>query len=136
MASIQSGIQTGKNDSVSFGNYEVTEKIKAKLEIAGDEYYVKTHNEITKLEKNGMLLIETVPGAAIFDFSVEENIVSFFAEGKGNTDTQITLELLPNCDYSLVIDGETIGTVKTNRSGKAAFSIELSSEQKSVTLKK
>lgn len=35
----------------------------------GDLYKVKTFKEITKLERNGMFVYESVPGTAVTDFS-------------------------------------------------------------------
>jgi len=133
MSVIIEGIKEA-NGFISFGNYEASEKIKAKLEVFGDEYAVKTHNEITRLEKNGMLMIETVPGAAVLDFEMNEDKVSFSAEGNG--DTQITIGLMPETVYWLKIDGEQIGEVATHKSsGKAIFSVDLSAV-KNIVLEK
>ena len=42
---------------------------------------LKTFKEITKLERNGMFVYESVPGTAVNDFSVKDTEVSFKVEG-------------------------------------------------------
>ena len=134
MAIINEGIKAEANGLISFGNYEARDKIKAKLEVSGDEYAVKTHKEITRLEKNSMLMLETVPGSAVFNFDIREDEANFSAEGLG--DTQITIGLMPETTYCLIIDGVNIGEVVTQKSsGKAIFSVDLS-VNKNIVLKK
>ncbi len=131
MAVIEQIIKLGEKDTISFGNYLVKEKQKVdKFELNGDVYKIKTHKDVTRLEKNGNLLLESVPGSTIHNFSLTENIAVFLAEGFG--DTKITLELLPECEYKIVIDNETVGSMKSNLSGKINFSTELSSDSKKV----
>ena len=57
---------------------------KAKLdnyEFHGDMYKVKTFKEITKLERNGLFVYESVPGTAVTNFKQDEKTVSFTVEG-------------------------------------------------------
>ena len=69
MAVIKELIRTEDNDSLSFGNYELKEKAKlGGYEFNGDIYKVKTHSEITKLERNDMFVYESVPGTAVTGF--------------------------------------------------------------------
>lgn len=42
-----------------------------------DLYKVKTFSEITKLEKNGMFVYESVPGTAVENFKASEAEVAF-----------------------------------------------------------
>ena len=134
MSIVNEGINIEANDLISFGNYEAIDKIKAKIEVSGDEYAVKTHKEITRLEKNGMLLLETVPGAAVFNFEMKEDRASFSAEGIG--DTQITIGLIPETTYSLTVDDEKVGGLETQKSsGKVVFSVDLSGKR-SIVLQK
>ena len=64
MAVIQELIRQEENGRISFGNYLMDEKKKVlDFEANGDLYKVKTFREITKLEKNGKMLLEAVPGA-------------------------------------------------------------------------
>ena len=66
MAVIEELIRLEDNGSISFGNYLMDEKKKVlDFEVAGNLYKVKTYKDITKLEKNGKMLLETVPGATI-----------------------------------------------------------------------
>ena len=69
MAVIEELIRLEDNGSISFGNYLMDEKKKVlDFEVAGNLYKVKTYKDITKLEKNGKMLLETVPGATIHNF--------------------------------------------------------------------
>ena len=79
--------------------------------------------EITKLERNGLFVYESVPGTAVTNFTEDENTVSFTVEGP--EDAQITLELAEETEYEIDIDGKSAGTMKTNLGGKLSLSVEL-----------
>ena len=65
MSSVQELIRTEADGSISFGDYHLDKKAKAEdFESGGDLYKVKTYSEITKLERNGMFVYESVPGTA------------------------------------------------------------------------
>ena len=85
-------IRSEADGAISFGNYKLDTKSKLPdFEHCGDTYKVKTFNEITKLEKNGSFVYESVPGTAVNDFKATDTSVSFRVEG--NEDAQITLGL-------------------------------------------
>lgn len=129
MAVIEELIRKENNGSISFGNYNLSTKSKlADFEHEGDLYKVKTFKEITKLEKNGMFVYESVPGTAVFDFNAKEQNVSFKVAGTDNA--QITLELEAEKEYELFKDEISLGRMKTNLGGKLIFSIELNEEEK------
>ena len=65
----------------------------------GDLYKVKTYNKITKLEKNGMFVYESVPGTAVFHLRQDENELSFDVTGEDTV--QITLELEAEKEYQI-----------------------------------
>ena len=57
MSVVKELIRTEANGAISFGNYELDKKSKlSDFEHDGDMYKVKTYNEITKLERNGMFV--------------------------------------------------------------------------------
>ena len=113
-----------ENGNINFGNYTLQEKKKVEdFENAGSVYKVKTFAEITKLEKNGMFLYESVPGTSVVDFAETEKGVSFVVEG--NSDSQITLGLLEEAEYEVSVNGENVGTMKTGLSGKLSLSVAL-----------
>lgn len=117
-------ILTENDGSLSFGNYELAAKAKLdNYEVAGDLYKVKTYCDITKLEKNGMFVYESVPGTSVHGFAVNEDGVNFAVEAA--KDCQITLELVENEEYTIYVDGEAIGQMKTNMSGKLSVSLEM-----------
>ena len=112
------------NNTVSFGNYELATKSKVEDFLhLGDLYKVKTFNEITKLEKNGMFLYESVPGTAVFDFEESDDGITFKVEG--NKDAQITVGLAESTEYKVNVAGHDMGVMKSNISGKLSISVEL-----------
>ena len=135
MAVIEELIRVEDNGSLSVGNYMVESKKKVvDFEVNGDLYYVKTYNEITRLEKNGKLLLEAVPGATIHNFEMDGKNVSFKVEG--TDDIQITMELEPEKEYRVVIDDFNAGRVNGNLSGKVTFSVDAKGGAKKVLIEK
>ncbi|MFR7953363.1 MAG: endosialidase [Ruminococcus sp.] len=86
-------------------------------------YKVKTFKEITKLERNGMFVYESVPGTAVFDLAQDGSQMSFRVEGP--EDAQITVELEAEAQYEVYLDGASTGKMETNLGGKLSFSVEL-----------
>lgn len=124
MAAISELIRTEENGTISFGDYTLGAKSKLdNYEFGGDMYKVKTFKEITKLERNGLFVYESVPGTAVTDFRQDENTVAFTVEGP--EDAQITLELAEETEYEITIDGKSAGVMKTNLGGKLSLSVEL-----------
>ena len=73
MSVIQELIRQESNGTISFGNYLLDSKKKVlDFEVEGDLYKVKTFKEITKLEKNGKMILEAVPGATVHNFTMTE----------------------------------------------------------------
>ena len=117
-------IKEEKNGTISFGNYSLTEKSKkSDFEHKGDLYKVKSFNEITRLEKNGAFVYESVPGTAVFNLEADDGKTEFTVAGKG--DAQITLEFEAEKDYEVFVNDESLGVMKTNLGGKLTFSVEL-----------
>ena len=113
------------NQTLSFGDFSLNKKTKVdNFEFQGDLYKVKTFEEITKLEKNGMFIYESLPGTRVTEFSANEKKMSFRLEG--TKVTQITVGLEEQQLYHVVIDGKSNGEVKTNVSGKLSLSVDLS----------
>ena len=127
MAAISELIRTEGNGTLSFGDYTLGAKAKLdNYEFHGDKYKVKTFKEITKLERNGLFVYESVPGTAVTNFTEDENTVSFTVEGP--EDAQITLELEPDTDYIVYMNDMNVGDMKTNLSAKLSVSAELGKE--------
>ena len=131
MALIKELIKTEEDGTLSFGDYSLTTKTKKDgFEFQGDLYKVKTFKEITKLEKNGMFVYESVPGTAVENFKVSENVVSFKVSGEG--DAQITLELEADNEYTVYMNDVNVGDMMTNVSAKLSISAELGKESVEV----
>ena len=124
MSVISELIRSESDGTISFGDYSLAAKSKLEnFEHAGDLYKVKTFQEITKLERNGMFVYESVPGTAVIGFKSAEEEVSFQVEGPN--DAQITLELEAGTEYSIIINGMEAGVMKTNLGGKLNISVEM-----------
>lgn len=124
MAVIEELICAMADGSISFGNYRLSAKAKLdNFEHNGDLYKVKTYKEITKLERNGMFVYESVPGTTVLNLKASENEMSFQVEGP--EDAQITLELEDETEYRVFVDDVNVGHMKTNLGGKLNLSVEL-----------
>ncbi len=135
MAVIEEIIRVESDNSLSFGDYKTEDKKKIDgFEVNGNIYKVKTHNKITKIEKNGKLLLESVPGSTIHNFKFNEKVVLLNIEGY--EDTQVTIELEPDTEYKIFIDSVNLGRMKSNFSGKINFSVELSNKVQEVKIEK
>lgn len=128
MAVVKELIRKEGDGTLSFGNFELDSKQKlSDFEYEGDLYKVKTFKEITKLEKNGLFVYESVPGTAVTGMRVTEDAIDFKVEGW--EDSSITLELEPDTEYKVLVDGTNIGKMKTNLAGKLVLSVEINPGQ-------
>ena len=128
MSVVKELIRTEADGTISFGDYELAAKTKLEdFEFQGDLYKVKTFKEITKLEKNGMFVYESVPGSAVENFKETDTEVTFSVSAGG--DVQFTLELEPESEYEVFIGGASAGRMTTNLSGKLSVSVELGADQ-------
>lgn len=124
MATIKELIRTEETGGISFGDYELAAKTKVSdYEYEGDLYKVKTFREITKLERNGMFVYESVPGTAVSDLQISNDVMTFFVEGTEST--QITVEMEADSVYRVFIEKTNVGNMKTNLGGKLSFSVDL-----------
>lgn len=136
MSVITELIRSEADGTLSFGNYELDSKSKKQdFEHQGDLYKVKTFKEITKLERNGMFVYESVPGTTVDHLQVTENGMTFQVEGA--VDAQITVELEEETSYQVFVDDKEVGEMKTNLGGKLVLSVELdSTESAAVRIEK
>ena len=117
-------IREEETGALSFGNFALATKTKKDgFQYQGDSYKIKTFREITKLERNGMFVYESVPGTVVHDFRATDKAVNFVVEGE--EDSQITLELEAEKEYKIHIDKVYVGKMKTNLGGKLNLSVEL-----------
>lgn len=124
MAVVEELIRKEKDGTLSFGNFELATKSKlSDFEYEGDLYKIKTFQEITKLERNGMFVYESVPGTTVTNMNCKEDGITFSVEGK--EDAQVTLELEPEKEYDVRISDRDSGVMKTNLGGKLSISVEL-----------
>ena len=135
MSTVTELIRKESDGTISFGDYTLASKTKLdNFEHEGDVYKVKTFKEITKLERNGLFVYESVPGTAVSNFAQDENSTSFSVEGA--EDAQITLELEEEAEYEISKNGESAGVMKTNLGGKLSISVELGDAPVSIRIEK
>ena len=107
-----------------FGDYTLNEKSKlSDIPYQGDLYKVKTFAEITKLEKNGAFLYESVPGTTVEKFKEDATGIAFMVEGTEGT--QITLGLEEETEYTVCVEEQELGVMATNVGGKLSISLDL-----------
>lgn len=124
MAVVSELLRSEANGAISFGNHKLDTKAKLEdYQHGGDLYKVKTYNTMTKLEKNGLFLYESVPGTSVNDFEEKEDGVSFVVEG--GSDAQITIGLKDDTEYEVFVAGESAGKMSTGLGGKLNLSVEL-----------
>lgn len=124
MAIVEQLIRTESNGNLSFGNYQLAQKTKVEdFSHQGASYKVKTFSGITKLEKNGAFLYESVPGTSVNEFHMDDNGVEFVVSGK--EDAQLTIGLMEDTTYTVFVGGEEVGEMKTIMGGKLSIGVEL-----------
>lgn len=124
MAAVEQLLRTESDGTISFGNHTLTQKAKLEdFEYEGDLYKVKTYATMTKLEKNGMFMYESVPGTSVTHFAETGDGVQFEVEGAD--DVQITVGLQDETEYEVFVNGKSAGKMSTNLAGKLNISVEL-----------
>lgn len=124
MAIVEQLLRSESDGTISFGNHKLASKAKLEdFKHAGDLYKVKTYSAMTKLEKNGMFLYESVPGTSVLNFKEMPEGVEFLAEG--DEDAQITVGLNEDTRYEVFVNGESVGKMNTGLGGKLNLSVEL-----------
>ncbi len=124
MAAVTELLRSEADGSLSFGNHALKEKAKLDgFSYQGGTLKVKTFSEITKLEKDGELVFESVPGTSVNSMVISKDGMSFTVEGP--EDAQITVGLDSDTEYEVFVSGNSIGKIKTNLGGKLPFSVEL-----------
>lgn len=129
-------LKAAENGRLSFGDHTLKEKTKVEdFPFGGDMLKVKTYEDITRFEKNGLFVYESVPGTTVADFKETADTMEFTVSGKGPV--SITLGLAEDTLYNISEDGKDAGAVKTNLGGKLSFSVDLSDGRKAgVVVKK
>ena len=83
MATISELIRSEADGTISFGDYTLGATAKLdNFEHQGALYKVKTFSEITKLERKGMFLYESVPGTAVMNLNATDTCLLYTSEKK------------------------------------------------------
>lgn len=128
MAAVKELIRAEVDGALSFGDYTLEQKAKLDgFDFQGNLYKVKTFAGITKLERDGMFVYESVPGTAVENFKATADELVFRVSGM--KDAQITVGLEADSVYSVCINDECTNDIKTNVSGKLSVSVELDSDK-------
>ena len=124
MAVVAELLRAEADQTISFGNHQLDKKEKLEdFSFEGDLYKVKTYKTMTKLEKNGMFLYESVPGTSVFHLEETNEGISFLVEGE--EDAQITVGLKDETEYEVFVSSESSGKMSTSMGGKLKLSVEL-----------
>ena len=117
-------IRNEADGTLSFGDYTLSEKKKQEdFKGGGVSYKVKTFKEITRLEGDGDLVYESVPGTNVTGLKRTASGLVFEAEG--GDDAQITVGVEPETSYDVKVGGTSIGVISSNLGGKLSFGLEL-----------
>lgn len=124
MAAVKELIKAEVDGTLSFGDYTLEQKAKLDgYDFQGNLYKVKTFAGITKLERDGMFVYESVPGTAVEGFQATANEIAFKVSGP--KDAQITIGLEADSEYQVCMNSTCMNDIKTNLSGKLSISVEL-----------
>lgn len=124
MSAVKELIRAEVNGTISFGDYTLDQKAKLDgFDYKGNLYKVKTFAGITKLERDGMFVYESVPGTAVEEFLATAEELSFKVSGV--KDAQITVGLEADTEYTVCMNETCMNDIKTNLSGKLSVSVEL-----------
>lgn len=128
MAAVKELIRAEVDGTLSFGDYTLEQKAKLDgFDFQGNLYKVKTFAGITKLERDGMFVYESVPGTAVENFKATADELVFRVFGM--KDAQITVGLEADSMYSVCINDACTNDIKTNLSGKLSVNVELDSDE-------
>ena len=128
MAVVTELFRSEDNGTLSFGDYTLAQKAKkGDIQFEGDIYKIKTFKTMTKLDKNGQLIFESVPGSAVHNFVATTDGVAF--EIESSSDVQVTLEVEAGQEYKVFIDNTNVGMMKANLGGKLTLSVEFRLEE-------
>ena len=117
-------IRSEADGTLAFGDRTLSEKKKQEdFKAGGVVYKVKTYSEITRLEGDGELVYESVPGTDVSGLKKTDAGMVFTAEG--SDDAQITIGVEPETSYDVKVAGESIGVISSNLGGKLSFGLEL-----------
>lgn len=129
MSAVKELIKAEVDGTLSFGDYTLEQKAKLDgFDFQGNLYKVKTFAGITKLERDGMFVYESVPGTAVENFTTSAEGITFVVSGV--KDAQITVGLEADSEYAVYINDNGIGDIKTNLSGKLSVSAEIEPDKK------
>ena len=128
MATVKELIRAEANGTLSFGDYTLEQKAKLDgFDFRGNLYKVKTFSGITKLERDGIFVYESVPGTAVEEFNATAEGLGF--KVSGIKDAQITVGLEADSEYTVCMNETCMNDIKTNLSGKLSVSVELDTDK-------
>ena len=95
MAAVKELIRAEVDGTLSFGDYTLEQKAKLDgFDFQGNLYKVKTFAGITKLERDGMFVYESVPGTGVEEFKATAEGLEFKVSGM--KDAQISSTMVPS----------------------------------------
>lgn len=119
---------------LDFGNFTSEKKLKESMEFMGDQYNIKTYNEVTRLEKNDLMIYESVPGTEVSNFLDDIEKISFRVKGNGNT--SIILAVEENKEFKFSIDGIEYENNSLLAQGKLNVNVDLNEDWVEIEVNK
>lgn len=104
MGVVEELIRKDADGTLSFGNYLLDTKTKkSDFAFEGATYKIKTFKEITKLEKNGTLVYESVPGSTVTKFKGNPDVVEFEVEHQAISVSRLRWSHRPSINWLLMV---------------------------------
>lgn len=104
MGVVEELIRKDADGTLSFGNYLLDTKTKkSDFAFEGATYKIKTFKEITKLEKNGTLVYESVPGSTVTKFKGNPDVVEFEVEAPSDISSRLRWNHRPSINWLLMV---------------------------------
>lgn len=128
MATVKELLRAENDGTLSFGDYTLPTKTKKdNFEFDGSIYKSKDFAEVRNLRRTVCSFTSLYREVRLKILKKTDAEVTFTVSAP--EDVQFTLELEPESEYEVLIDGESAGKMNTNLSGKLSVSVELSADQ-------
>lgn len=128
-------LKINDDKTFDFGNYENKDKLKEAIIHNELDYKVKTHSDITRLERDELMIYESVPGTNVRNFSYTSSKIKFNVSGYSHT--SIIIGVNQDSVFNLTVDNVDEGEAIFVAKGKLNINLNLeNNEEVSVELTK
>lgn len=121
-------IEINEQSNLNFGDYTLSEKSKENIIYNEYEYKLKTFKDVTRLERDELLIYESVPGTYVENFSYKSDEISFMVSG--NDTASIIIGVNQDSNFSLTIDDKFYPETVCISPGKLNINLNFNKENK------